>query len=71
MATKLKDLDILPLHNYNVLIKLNGSTSHKSLFLVHYISQIILTKIKYMELKSFFSSDRSLWHLSMRMTQIS
>ena len=71
MAFKLKQMDLISSSEYQLLFHLNISVKFKSLVLLCLIFQKFSSQSTYLEYKNFFSSDRRLWHLSIRMRQIS
>ena len=71
MAFKLKEMDQISSYEYDVLSGLSISDKHKSLVFLYFILPSLDTKIMYTKYKEMLSSDTRLWHLSIRMSQIS
>ena len=73
MNLALKGQHVIP--KFSECYRLFSNTSindrHKSLILLHYFSQFAYNNIKaFMGYNNVLSSDRRLWHLSIRMNQL-
>ena len=71
MILKLTQKNVVTSVEYEHLSNLNISDKYKSLILVSSIFENINSNIAYSEYKEFLDSDRTLWHLSTRMSQTS
>ena len=72
MAFKLQQMNVTSLTKYyEQLLNLNIRDEYKSLVLSSYTLRMFAIRRIYLECKNIFSSDRKLWHLAIRMRQIS
>ena len=71
MGFKLKQMYQISSYEYDVLSAVSISDKHKSWIFLYFILLSLDTEVMYTKYKEFFSSDRRLWHLSIRMSQIS
>ena len=71
VAFKLKEMYVISYNLYAIFSNLRITDKHKCLLLCQHIFAYLDIKSMYIEYKQFWSNDRRLWHLSLRMSQIS
>ena len=71
MAFQLEQMNVINSREYEQILNFSISDKYKSLVLSSFSLKRFSIRWIYLECKNFFSSDRKLWHLSIRMRQIS